>query len=328
MDRYGRELTDKIEQAALAALEARRPGMLSWAVGKVGFAMNRRPIKEDGKCPGLGVNPNGAVDHSMPLLRVTDPDGKLRAVLLNYACHGTTLVPKHNFFHGDWIGCAMQYIEAEQPGVTALVSIGCGADANPEPRGELPMAEQHGRTVAAEVKRLLAGRFMPLAPKVSARRKDLQLPFEPLPTREDFAKRVAAGKAPKAGSSAKRLATHAERMLAVLDRDGKLPAGIDYSVTTWTFGDDLAMVFLPGEVVVDYALRLKSELDGKRLWVSAYTNDCPCYIVTRKILEQGGYEPDTSMIGYGRPAKLAPTVEDQLVNTIEGLIPSGFRAAK
>ena len=28
------------------------------------------------------------------------------------------------------------------------------------------------------------------------------------------------------------------------------------------------MVFLPGEVVVDYALRLKKELDGQRLWDS------------------------------------------------------------
>lgn len=30
------------------------------------------------------------------------------------------------------------------------------------------------------------------------------------------------------------------------------------------------MVFLPGEVVVDYALRLKRELDRNRLWVNAY----------------------------------------------------------
>ena len=44
---------------------------------------------------------------------------------------------------------------------------------------------------------------------------------------------------------------------------------------TWTFGDSLAMVFLPGEVVVDYSLRLKSELDAPRLWVTAYANDTP-----------------------------------------------------
>ena len=46
----------------------------------------------------------------------------------------------------------------------------------------------------------------------------------------------------------------AAAFLAQLDRGETFPAEIDYSVTTWTFGDDLAMVFLPGEVVVDYAL--------------------------------------------------------------------------
>ena len=50
------------------------------------------------------------------------------------------------------------------------------------------------------------------------------------------------------------------------------------------------MVFLPGEVVVDYVLRLKKEFDPARLWVTAYANDEPCYIPSERILKEGGYE--------------------------------------
>jgi hypothetical protein len=50
---------------------------------------------------------------------------------------------------------------------------------------------------------------------------------------------------------------HARVTLARLDRGEKLITKIDYPVQTWAFGDSLAMVHLPGELVVDYALRLK-----------------------------------------------------------------------
>jgi len=90
----------------------------------------------------------------------------------------------------------------------------------------------------------------------------------------------------------------------------------------------LAMVFLPGEVVVDYALRLKRELDGARLWVTAYANDVPCYIVSRRVLAEGGYEPDYSMIYYGRPTRLSPAVEDKIVEAAKSLLPGSFVAGR
>ena len=62
-----------------------------------------------------------------PLLVVTDSDGQLRAVLVNYACHATTV--KSYGVHGDWPGSAQLAIEAKHPGVVAMISIGCGADA-------------------------------------------------------------------------------------------------------------------------------------------------------------------------------------------------------
>src|SRR5206468_6263881 len=100
---------------------------------------------------------------------------------------------------------------------------------------------------------------------------------------------------------------------------------VPYVIETWTFGDQLAMVFLAGEVVVDYDLRLKTDFDPKRLWVSAYSNDVPCYIPSKRILAEGGYEGGGAMVYYAKPAKFAPAVENIIIHAVHEMLPQGFR---
>jgi hypothetical protein len=119
---------------------------------------------------------------------------------------------------------------------------------------------------------------------------------------------------------------HAKKNLARLDRGERIPTTLPYSVQTWTFGDELAMVFLPGEVVIDYQLRLKREFDASRLWVNAYANDVPCYIPSRRILAEGGYEAEDSLWYYDRPARLATSSEDRIIRAVDDLLPRKFRA--
>jgi hypothetical protein len=88
------------------------------------------------------------------------------------------------------------------------------------------------------------------------------------------------------------------------------------------------MVFLAGEVVVDYSLRLKREFDASRLWINAYANDVPCYIPSERILKEGGYESVFSMVYYDKPAKLAPGVENQIISVVHDLLPRQFCAEK
>ncbi len=165
LESYKKQLTDALEKVVLEALAARQPGRLAWTVGKVEFAANRRLLK-DGKWSGFGVVPGAAVDHSLPVLRVTDAAGKVLAVVVNYACHNTTLRGEFMQIHGDWAGPAQAAIEADQPGAIALVTIGCGADSNPAPHGTVELCEKHGRELAAEVKRLLALPMRPIAPRL------------------------------------------------------------------------------------------------------------------------------------------------------------------
>ena len=316
---YGRQLVDRLEQVALAALAARQPGHLAWAEGAAHFAMNRRPVGKEGRCRGLGVCSSGPVDPSLPVLRATDAQGKILAIVLNYACHGTTIGGNYNRIHGDWPGMAGEMIEAAHPGAVVLTCVGCGGDANPEPRGKVEMTQDHGRAIADEVNRLLKGKLAPIGPALVARREEFKLPLDTLPTRQELEARVAAGRDPKAAWPVKSAAMHAAYSLADLDQNHSLPTEVPYHVTVWSLGRDFSMVFMPGEVVVDYALRLKRELDGPRLWVTAYADDVPCYIVSRRVLEEGGYEPVSSMIYYGLPTQLAPAVEDRIVTAAKGL---------
>jgi hypothetical protein len=282
-ERYTRLLVDKLERVAREALADRRPASISWSQGRAAFAANRRVLK-DGKWTGFGVNPGGPVDHDLPLLAVRAPDGRLRAVLAGYACHATTLEGRDNFVHGDWPGTAQALIEAAHPGTTAMIAIGTGADANPNPRGGgIAHVERHAQAIAAEVERLLSGPMRPLASPPIGRFRSIDLKFSG----------VASRSAP-------------------------------YPIQVWTFGDDLAMAFLAGEVVADYGLRLKTELDASRLWVNAYANDVSFYVASRRMIPEGGYEVDRSMTYYGQPGPLAPETEDAIVGTVVDLLP-GFR---
>jgi hypothetical protein len=313
IDRYTIELTDKIEQVAHAALDQRRPGRLAWGQGSVAVAVNRRQPTPRGV--QIGVNSPGPVDHALPLLRVTDADGAVRAVLINYACHCTSLGGDFNKICGDWAGYACEAIERSHPGAIALVTIGCGADANPKPRGSLQDAKDNGAAIAREAERLLQGQLVPLPAPRLAHLKRIEIPFGPLPTRAEWEER--AGKPGAEG-------LHARTNLARLDRGEALPTTLPFVVQTWCFGDDLAMVFLAGEVVVDYARRLKAECDGARLWISAYSNDVPCYIASRRVIGEGGYEVDASMRYYDRPTRLDPEAEDRIIAAVKSLLPEAF----
>ncbi len=315
IERYTRELTDKIEQVARAALDQRLPGRLAWGQGEAGVAINRRQVAAKGI--SLGVNPAGPVDHSLPLLRVTGADGALRVVLLNYACHCTTLGGDFNKIGGDWVGYACEAIERNHPGAIAMVTIGCGADANPRPRGTLQNAKDNGAAIAQAAERVLQGQLTPLSARITGRLKRFELPFGPLPTRAEWEE---AAKKPGA------VGLRAQTNLARLDRGEALPTTVPYVAQTWTFGDDLAMVFLAGEVVVDYAKRLKAECDGPRLWISSYCNDVPCYIASRRVIAEGGYEVDTSMLYFDRPTRLDPEAEDRIIAAVHALLPAPFNA--
>lgn len=319
IERYTHQLTKKLEHVAEMALSDRRPSTVAWGQGRAGFAANRRVLK-DGRWVGFGINPAGSIDHDLPILAVRALDGRLRAVLVSYACHATTLEGKNNVIHGDWPGTAKELIQQRHPGAIALIALGAGADANPNPRGGgLPDVERNAREIADEVDRLLTTPLRPILGAPLGRLRWIDLTFATVPTRAELEEQARH-------TGSERL--FARSMIQRLDRGESIPRTVPYPIQTWTFGDALTVVFLGGEVVADYGLRLKRELDATRLWVNAYSNDVAFYVASKRMIPEGGYEVDRSMIFYGQPGPLAEETEDQIIQAVKELAPAARKPAK
>lgn len=318
---YTAVVKDNVVQVVRNAIADLKPATLSVGKGEAGFAMNRRVVK-DGVYQGFGVTPQGAVDHTVSVLKVTSPDGMLRGIVFNYACHATTLEGSYYQVNGDWPGYAASDLEEMHSGLVALSTIGAGADANPEPRGgpqAKDHAQAHGRALALAVSAVVKKDLTSVdaAPVASFGFAGLQFDRPGKPELEERLK-----------SKTPQQARHAKNMLETLERMGRLPESYPMPVQTWQFGDELTMVFLGGEVVVDYAHRLKREIEPGFVWVTAYANDVFGYVASERLRSEGGYEVDGSMIYYNLPGRWSQGTEELLIKRVHEILetPQGEEA--
>lgn len=306
---YGSWLAGELTRLTGEAIQKLAPAKLSATHARCGFAMNRRlPTR-------LGYKnspyPEGPVDHAVPVLEVLGSDGKLLAVMFGYACHNTTL--SFQQFCGDYAGYAQEYLEAAHPGTVALFVMGCGGDQNPYPRGKLELAQQHGRTLANAVEAALTvTQKQTLTGSVKAAMGTVVLPFAPPPPKAELEKLAA--------STNRWEAAHASMQLKKLEADGQLAASYDYPVQVVKLGPDFTLIALAGEVVVDYALRLKKEMPKQAtVWVAGYSNDVMGYIPSRRVLEEGGYEAGGAMLYTAHPGPWKPEVEELIIGKVHEL---------
>jgi neutral/alkaline ceramidase-like enzyme len=306
LTRYADFFKEQTFAAAKAALGYLQPAKLQFSRSHAGFAANRRAFTAKGVA--FGVNPTGLVDHDVPVLRVVGADNSLRAIVFGYACHCTTLGPDMLKVCGDWATYAQDYLEEAYPGAMALFITGCGADANPNPRGTLALARQHGLEMAGAVSRALKEPPVAVGGPIAAAFERVDLPLSEPPTKEEFEKKLED----KRGA----VQRHAKRHLDMLARGENLMSSYPCPVQVLRFGNNLTLVALGGEVVVDYAYRLRRELPDERLWVAAYCNDVFAYVPSMRILTEGGYEAEFNLIYYGLPSRFASAAEDTLVKKI------------
>lgn len=324
--RYTEQLAGRVVESVRLALRDLAPARLLLGEGRAEFAVNRRLV-ENGRYRGFGVNRQGPVDHRLPVLAVYGADDQLRGVVFNYACHCTTLGPDFNRVCGDWAGYAAGQLESAFPKAVALCTIGCGADANPEPRGQLSMAIAHGRETAAAVRGVLQQPevLRSITEGAVASFGTAALPYA-LPSVEQLRARVDSGDV--------QTARHAQYWLQYHAQQGKLPDHYPAPVQVWRFGGQLTMVFLGGEVVVDYALRLRRELaelqasGGPYVWTTAYANDVFGYVASERVRREGGYEVDRSGIYYNLPGPWAENTEEVLIGRVHQLVRQAADAAR
>jgi predicted dehydrogenase len=297
---YDQQLTSNLSKVIDSAVADLSPASLFSGHGQVDFAINRRNA----------IHPDGPVDHDVPVLKVAGPDGRVKAVLFGYACHNTTMVEDNYLINGDYAGFAQLEIEKNNPGATALFLMGCGGDQNPAPRGTLRFASEHGQSLASEVQRVLGGEMHPVRAPIRTSYTRISLAFRPFDLKM-YQKDITG--------TDKYLQRRAKLMLEAYNKGWPVDK-LSYPVQAVRFSKDLTMLALGDEIVVDYALFAKKEFAGENLFVAGYCNAVQCYIPSRRVLGEGGYEPDESMIYYGMPGPFADDVEDRIAAAIRAVM--------
>jgi neutral ceramidase len=302
--KYADQLEDKVIEVVGQAIGKLAPVTIQWGSGKTDVAVNRRNNKAD-EVPKLRETGmlKGPSDHDVPVLAVKAADGKLLAVACGYACHATVLDGYE--WSGDYPGFFQIEFEQAHPGAVALFWAGCGADQNPLPRRKRELAEAYGKQLAAEVERVLAKPMTPITGSLAAAYAEIPLAFSTLPTKDELTVQTK--------DTNKYIAMRAKMLLEDIDGGKPLSPTYPYPVQRWQLGNGPSWYFLGGEVVVDFAIRIKAEQQGPKTWVAGYTNDVMAYIPSRRVLTEGGYEGGGAMVYYGQPAVWSEKVEEQIM---------------
>jgi neutral ceramidase len=307
--RYTRMLEDKIVSLIGEALQKLEPARLGFGHAQAHFGVNRRLKTDQGWT--IGVNPDGPVDHDVPVLRIEGHDGETKAVVFGYACHNTA-AKDFMRFHGDYAGFAQAWLEKRYSRASALFIAGCGADINPHPRGTIELARKHGEELALAVDASLSIPLKAIGSGIVSAFDEFPLPFAAPPVRTALEEELQSGDV-----------CHrrwAKAMLEVIETHGRIPDSYRYPLQVWRLGSSLTLIALAGEVVVDYVRRLKSELSSEELWVAAYCNDVFGYVPSLRVLQEGGYEGGGAMLYYGQPGSFAPSVEELIVAKVHELV--------
>ena len=299
VSRYSAALEDQVVNLVGEAFSSLEPVRIYTQNGVSRFQVNRR--NNDEATLPMQAYLNGPNDYAVPVMKVENEVGVM-AIAFGYACHPTVLSLYQ--WSGDYPGFAQIELEEKYPDATALFFQGAGADQNPLPRRTIALAKQYGQTLAAAVERVLSEEMKELAPQLTTAYAEIDLSLAPPPTRETLTS--------MAEESTDYRQRWAQQMLVKLENGEAFLTKYPYPIQIWKMGDQ-AIFSLGGELVVEYAIRLK-QIYGPNIFVLGYSNDVMAYIPTATILREGGYEGATSQMVYGLPATWSLDTENTIIH--------------
>lgn len=307
-DHYLDTLLARIADTVAEASENMFPASFGHDEGSADVAINRRAS-------------DGPRDCTVAIWRFTRENGAPLATLFNHACHAVVLEGSNLLVSADWPGAAQRAIEGELGG-QAMFLQGCCGNINPRDRGGYDVMERVGRQVAASVESVIND--IPTRPDVRLRiaAETVHLPLRPPPSRDDLEATVRemdgllAGADESTPLGAIHIWTAYRDWARTLLDTAEHPVSVPIEIQRLTLGD-AHMLALPGEIFVEYALRLKSR--APNLMVVGYANGNIGYVPTASAFVVGGYEVDDACRLYGQYA-LTPECEDIILRAANCLL--------
>lgn len=312
-------LEKKIAGAIVMADSNLQDARMGAGKGHAEINVNRREKRDDQTV--LGLNPGGAIDYEVGVIRIDDASGNPICIIINYACHPVIL--GGYLISADYPGYAMGLVEQVYGGHTVAMFLnGTTGDLNPLDRGSFEAAERAGGILGAEAVKVSKSIETSSDVELRVAKEKVELRSGELPSESELEAIIAARKN-ELGDSYDRgreiYLTWAEDALDMA-KQGKKRANVPVEVQVLRLGD-IILVGIPGEVFVEIGLGIKEGSPFEHTYAVSHTNGNIGYMPTKKAFQEGGYETHMAYKLYGI-YPMDQDVAEKMINSSLKLIES------
>ncbi|MBD3185162.1 hypothetical protein GF312_22975 [Candidatus Poribacteria bacterium] len=293
-------LEKKIAGAVSIANRNMVDAQLGAGIGHVEINVNRRQRQDDRVI--LGVNPAGAIDYQVGIIKIQDTQDKNICTMVNYACHPVVMGGDNYLISRDYPGYAMDFVEnANGENSIAMFFNGMTGDLNPARRGTFEDAASLGKVLGAEVVKVSEAIQTSPDVEIKTTKEIVKLNSGQLPSKEEL-KAIIDRRKQEINQTEhdmeREITLTWARDALTMVKKVKLAAKVPVEVQVIKLGD-IGIVGIPGEVFVDIGLSIKKDSPFNHTFVTGYTNGCIGYMPTQKAFQEGGYETHSAYMLYG-----------------------------
>lgn len=155
---YLDEVALRVSKLAGEAQAKAEQATIVYGTGRSNLAAHRDYFDRERGGYVCGFNPTGVADDTLLIARISNDPGKTLAILVNYACHPTTLAWDNTLISPDWVGSMRDLIEQSVGGLCLFLQ-GASGDLGPRQGfvGDTSVADRNGQQVGhAALSALLA----------------------------------------------------------------------------------------------------------------------------------------------------------------------------
>lgn len=245
--------------------------------------------------------------------------GKPLATLVNFACHPVTLSHCSNSVSADYCGYLVDEVSRHTNGAPCLFLNGAAGDINPRRRVELSTNPDDPRDIGQSIARSALDAIRDATeisdPILTWHHQTVRLPIhQRSPAELDDRLRMIEE---RFGIDPNLFADRVERDKQLM-KNNRFPRTITIRLSLLTIGQQVAMLFVPGELFTSLGQRFKSILAPRKTIISGFSNGSVGYLPDRQAYADGGYEPHFANFFYDFP-ELLPDVDDVLIEGVQQL---------
>lgn len=318
---YLEQVLQAVVAVAGAARKALQPAELAVGLGTCQAGIGRRLPTPDGFI--MAPNPDEPINTDSMVLAVKDASGAPLAILFSVNCHPTVMGASNYQISAEFPGVACGLLEARYPGATAIFLQGATGELKARQVADLETGrfrsgtfadvEAVGETVANDITALLDGELVPIQGPLRGESTVVPLPFNKFDDPRSLYESVLAG---ETTTFRPHWAAH---HLQQLEAGRAQPDTIDCPVQLIRLGESLSIFAYGGELCSLHADHVKAAIDGA-VFTMGYSNGMIGYLPTDQMLDEGGYEPITSISGSPQlHSPLAHGIDQRLVNAAQTL---------